>query len=214
VSQKRSARLLLAKENPDSAVIVEFQSFMKSDTENRALLLPELTADPVGWWAGTGGLYYEKLKPIAEKILSIICNSASSERIWSKFSLIHSKIRNKLKSKTTIVLCIIYAWLRMKHSQSQRRPRLKADFVLSAFEANNPHQDLAVIANIEEIVADTGFEDVEDIVEEVESQSLQEIEISVQSLTDTLGIPSETMDEFEKTVDSLVDSMDIENLDN
>jgi hypothetical protein len=102
----------------------------------------------------------------------------------------------------------------MKHSQIQRRPCLNADFVLSEFEANNPQQDLAVIDNIEEIVADSGFDEADDIVEEVESQTMEDIEISVQSLTDTLGIPSETMEEFEKAIDSLVDSMDIEELSN
>ena len=52
--------------------------------------------NPRTWWAGL--LEGEPLSKIASTLLSIPPSSASIERIWSQFSAVHSKSRNRLKN--------------------------------------------------------------------------------------------------------------------
>jgi len=207
--EKISARKLLTTLGGDD-ILLEFQEFIvKSSRKNREIFIETLTSDPLVWWEATGGLYYPKLCIIAEKVLSIVCNSASSERIWSKFSLLHSKIRNKMQSRTTIVLCIIYAWLRMKHSEGQRRPHLKPDFILSRFEANDPDQDISVVTNIEDIVGDVSIdEDIEEIMEDVAELSDRDLDIIIQELTSDLGVSADTLLTLEESAEKMLDSME------
>ena len=51
---------------------------------------------------------YPLLKKIALKLYSIPNSSASSERVWSIFSFIHSRIRNRLKNKEVEKLVYVY----------------------------------------------------------------------------------------------------------
>ena len=98
----------------------------------------------------------------------------------------------------------------MKHSESQRRPRLKADFKLQQFEANNPQQDISVIENIEEIVSDNDIEEVEEIVGEAGTNSDEDLDISIQELASELRMPDHLMPAFEETVASIVHSMEFD----
>jgi hypothetical protein len=72
----------------------------------------------------------------------------------------------------------------MKHSESQRRPRLEADFKLQQFEANNLEQDMSIIENIEETVSDNDIEVVLEIVEEAMTTCIsdEDLDISIQEL--------------------------------
>jgi hypothetical protein len=79
--------------------------------------------------------------------------------------------------------------LRIKHSKSQIRPRLKADFKLQQFEASNLEQDMSVIENIEEIVSDNDTEVVEEIVEEAMTISDEDLDISIQEFASELRMP-------------------------
>ena len=112
---------------------------------------------PKDWWDLVGQFAFEHLYPIAIQIHSILCNSASSERVWSKFSLIHTKIRNKLTAEKTITLCKIYAFLRMEHIQKKKKPDF-TDFDLSKFIANDSQNN--VISNFAEIITDVNAEDI------------------------------------------------------
>lgn len=44
----------------------------------------------------------------AKGINSMVCSSASSERIWSIFSFIHTKLRNRLSSEKVDKLAFLY----------------------------------------------------------------------------------------------------------
>ena len=50
---------------------------------------------PVNWWNLMSGRY-PILSSVAIRILSIPATSAASERNWSTFGFIHSKLRNRL----------------------------------------------------------------------------------------------------------------------
>ncbi|MDO9013221.1 MAG: DUF domain-containing protein [Polynucleobacter sp.] len=92
-----------------------------------------LKGDPLLFWKRIPFLLpeYESLAKVATRLLSVVCNSASSERVWSDFSFIHSKIRNKLSTEKTINLAIAYAW---KHPA--RKPQL-VNFNMAQFSIHN-----------------------------------------------------------------------------
>jgi hypothetical protein len=184
--QKKDARQFLIDNTPEEhqdSVINAFGEFLKRDSKASKRFTPKLVADPVRWWTGTGNFYYKEISEVASKLLSIICNSASSERIWSKFTLIHSKIRNRLAAKKTIVLCVIYAYLRMKYSCAQRRPKLKDDFVLAQFEANHPI-DPFVVQNIDTVVGEDNVADLDALEAELDSmmENPEMLEVSIRSI--------------------------------
>jgi hypothetical protein len=96
----------------------------------------------------------------------------------------------------------------MRASESQRRPKLKSDFVLSNFQANNPEQDLSVVENIEEIVSDTIQDELESLIDEVAAQSIEEVEVNVQQLSSDLGLTDEAIAELVIVVDDMSDVME------
>lgn len=98
----------------------------------------------------------------------------------------------------------------MKASESQRRPKLKADFVLSNFEANNPDQDLSVVENIEEIVSDTMQDEVDGLIDEVSAQSVDEVEVNIQQLSSEIGLTDEAIAELVTIVDDMSEVMEID----
>ncbi|XP_020527816.1 uncharacterized protein LOC110007915 [Amborella trichopoda] len=54
--------------------------------------------DSANWWS-QHGCSATNLQKLAIRILSLITTSSSCERNWSTFEMIHTKKRNKLKSK-------------------------------------------------------------------------------------------------------------------
>ena len=96
----------------------------------------------------------------------------------------------------------------MKASESQRLRKLKADFVLSNFKANNPEQDLSVVENIEEIVSDTTQDELESLIDEVAAQSIEEVEVNVQQLSSDFGLTDEAIAELATIVDNMSDVME------
>lgn len=68
---------------------------------------------------------FPNLAKIAARLLSVACNSAAAERIWSNFSFIHTKIRNRLSVKKTIVLAILYAWWNMQDRPVQSNAQMR-----------------------------------------------------------------------------------------
>lgn len=60
------------------------------------------------YWVLFGHSQYPLLKKIASKLFNVPTSSASSERVWSIFSLVHSRIRNRLKNKKVEKLVYVY----------------------------------------------------------------------------------------------------------
>jgi hypothetical protein len=60
------------------------------------------------YWLLYGLTKYPLLANIALKLYSAPISSASSERVWSIFSLAHSRIRNRLKNKKVEKLVYVY----------------------------------------------------------------------------------------------------------
>jgi len=61
-------------------------------------LWEDVIQKPVNWWNLMKGRY-PILSDVAIRILSIPATSAASERNWSAFGFIHSKLRNRLHEK-------------------------------------------------------------------------------------------------------------------
>ena len=60
------------------------------------------------YWAVYGKTDYPLLSPIAIRIFSCPTSSASSERVWSVYSFIHTKKRNRLGNEKVGKLAYIY----------------------------------------------------------------------------------------------------------
>ena len=68
---------------------------------------------PVTWWKGVKSAEIpSEFIDIATQLLSAPCSSAAIERIFSNFSYIHSKIRNRLKPDKASKLVFCYRMLR------------------------------------------------------------------------------------------------------
>lgn len=73
--------------------------------------------NPVSWWKGICSS--SPLSKIAVRILSAPTTSAASERFFSKFSFIHTKLRNRLTTDRAGKLTYIsYNWNLMNKQQS------------------------------------------------------------------------------------------------
>lgn len=118
-----------------------------------------LKYSPSVWWSFAQD-DYPALSNFAGRVLSIVCNSASCERIWSKFSLIHTKIRNKLSAEKTIELCLIYA-----HTMSDKAflaPILDPSFKLAEFEANENVRE-ETVQNMDDIFGSRSIDICQDV---------------------------------------------------
>jgi hypothetical protein len=62
----------------------------------------------ISFWTLFGIKLYPNLAEIAIRMLTIPTSSASSERVWSIFSFIHSKRRNRLQNQKVEKLVFIY----------------------------------------------------------------------------------------------------------
>lgn len=135
----------------------------KDDPVLSSMFLHEnIDGRPRAWWNSVRA-DFPILSETASRLLSIVCNSASSERIWSRFSLIHTKIRNRLTAEKSIVLCRIYAWLQMSNRECKRRLKLLDSFNLETFRVSIRTNVEQVISNVSEVF-DMVVDDEEDEV--------------------------------------------------
>ena len=81
------------------------------DVEYNFILVKFMTS--ISWWNYVYMEICPELSTLAIHVLSIPSTSGSSERNWSAFSLIHSKMRNRLKNSTVDKLIKVYWNLRM-----------------------------------------------------------------------------------------------------
>ena len=64
---------------------------------------------PVVWWSQCPfGSQHEELRSLALKLLHVPATSAASERNWSAFRFIHTRLRNRLRS--TRVQKLVYVF--------------------------------------------------------------------------------------------------------
>ncbi|MCO5594898.1 hypothetical protein L7F22_048933 [Adiantum nelumboides] len=61
-------------------------------------LRPEATSCPLTWWQSYGRQGLPCLTTMALRLLSQDCSAGACERNWSAYSLIHTKIRNRLST--------------------------------------------------------------------------------------------------------------------
>ena len=60
------------------------------------------------YWSVIGRQKYPALQKIAQPIAEMIALSATSERVWSIFKFIHSRLRNRLTNERVRKLVFIY----------------------------------------------------------------------------------------------------------
>ena len=63
---------------------------------------------PLAYWM-IWGAKYSRLQEIAIRVFSTCTSSAASERIWSVFDIVHSKVRNRLGNDKVQKLVFVYA---------------------------------------------------------------------------------------------------------
>ena len=73
---------------------------------------------PLKWWGLVAGRY-PALSHVALKVFSIPATSAASERNWSAFGFIHSKLRNRLSNEQVEKIVYIYWNLRILREMKQ-----------------------------------------------------------------------------------------------
>uniref|UniRef100_U9TXR5 HAT C-terminal dimerisation domain-containing protein n=1 Tax=Rhizophagus irregularis (strain DAOM 181602 / DAOM 197198 / MUCL 43194) TaxID=747089 RepID=U9TXR5_RHIID len=100
--------LSLVGEEYKDIVLTELAEYVgKTGSFAHSNLWGDVIQNPVNWWNLMKGRY-PILSDIAIQILSIPATSAASERNWSTFGFIHSKLRNKLHEKRVEKLFICF----------------------------------------------------------------------------------------------------------
>lgn len=84
--------------------------------------LAALQGDPVSWWLSYGA-QFPSLQKIAVKILSQTNTSSGSERNWSVFERIHTKLRNRLVSSRINDLVYVQYNLRLEQQRVQGKAK-------------------------------------------------------------------------------------------
>lgn len=64
--------------------------------------------DARSFWNVFGRLDFPALYQVAKPIIEMVCSSAASERGWSTFRFIHSRLRNKLTNDRVKKLVFVY----------------------------------------------------------------------------------------------------------
>jgi hypothetical protein len=107
--QRDGAETVDAKIN--NAVESEVMNYVAFAAEPGCALQPTITCSgylPRQWWIVYGRGKFPLIYQIARRVFSIPTSSASSERVWSVFNLIHTKKRNQLKNEKVIKLAYVY----------------------------------------------------------------------------------------------------------
>lgn len=60
------------------------------------------------FWQIFGKNEYTKLYPVVSLFSPLICSSASSERVWSIYKFIHTRLRNRLSTEKVDKLVFLY----------------------------------------------------------------------------------------------------------
>ena len=121
---------------------------------------------PINWWHLMKGRY-PVLSDVAIQVLSIPATSAASERNWSTFGFIHSKLRNRLHEKR--VEKIVYMFWNLRILRSLEKPLTLEGWVEKVLrkkakrdaDKNNNKQEI----NVESDFSDLDFQSYSDLEE-------------------------------------------------
>ena len=116
----------------------------------------DVVQKPINWWNLMKGRY-PVLSDVAIRVLSIPATSAASERNWSTFGFIHSKLRNKLHEKR--VEKIVYMFWNLRILHSLERPLTIEGWVEKVL--NKKAMETAEGNNEEEIDIESDFSDLD-----------------------------------------------------
>lgn len=101
--------LRLVPEGKEDQVLMEYSEYVgKLGGFSDDHLWGDMTAHPINWWTLVARRY-PLLSTIARQVLSIPSTSAASERNWSSFGFIHSKLRNRL-GDDKVEKCVYLYW--------------------------------------------------------------------------------------------------------
>jgi ABC-type dipeptide/oligopeptide/nickel transport system ATPase component len=101
------------------AEVMSFLALASSpDISMQPCLQQDSTLTAMQWWLIFGQTRFPNLFKLAQRVLVIPTSSASSERVWSVFSLIHSKQRNRLSNESVIKLSYTYINASLGHGNN------------------------------------------------------------------------------------------------
>lgn len=87
----------------------ELESFSQEFAEaDQSYLEKTVTNNPRAYWFMEGKRNYPTLSKICQRLFQMHASVAATERIWSIFGFIHSKVRNRLQSSSLEKLVFIY----------------------------------------------------------------------------------------------------------
>jgi hAT family C-terminal dimerisation region len=132
-----SLRDFASKTYPD--IVDEIEQDMLSFVEEMSEL-PEKRKDFIfkmnakTFWNIIGREKYPALYKVAQPIVEMICSSAISERVWSTFRFIHSRLRNRLTNDRVGKLVFIYSNSVLLDSMDQNDYILEEGAILNSSE--------------------------------------------------------------------------------
>lgn len=87
--------------------IVKFVEEMSTLPASRRDFIFQMTAK--SYWNTVGRHNYPNLNIVAQRLVTLIASSASSERSWSIHRFIHTRLRNRLTSERVMKLVYLYS---------------------------------------------------------------------------------------------------------
>ncbi|KAF3666416.1 Transducin family protein / WD-40 repeat family protein isoform 2 [Capsicum annuum] len=130
--------------------------------------------NPLSWW-GNHGVSTPLLQQLAYKLLTQPASSSYCERNWSTYSMIHNIKRNKLATSRAEDLVFVHYNLRLLSSKKEKYingPSKYWDVGGDQFEVEDTINNLTELSigepQLEEVVFDEEFEDLEEVEEDAE----------------------------------------------
>jgi hypothetical protein len=109
----------------------------------------------------------ERLAPLAIRVLSIIANTAATERNFSDFGITHTKIRNQLSVEKVHKANVVKRSLRREHAEegllpTQKKRHLGPHNNIGASENSGKHEDTTNFVELgNRLIAEAREDDVE-----------------------------------------------------
>lgn len=91
------------------------------------------------YWSIIGRREFSDLYKVAKPIIEMICSSATSERTWSTFKFVHSRLRNRLTNEKVEKLVFLYTNCVLLDESDKNDYILEDGAVLSGLD----HEDIA-----------------------------------------------------------------------
>jgi len=128
--------LRLVPEGKENQVLMEYSDYIgKLGGFSDDHLWGDITSQPINWWTLVARRY-PLLSTIARQVLSIPSTSAASERNWSSFGFIHSKLRNRL-GDDKVEKCVYLYWNMKILKQIRKKGNIFGNTDLEEIDNNN-----------------------------------------------------------------------------